>query len=224
MTNKHSFRQKDITRNCEKKYADYRSYKPHLKKDFNDRCAYCNLKSDLITSFFEIDHFVPKKEYKIMKMYYLETDYKNLVYSCRKCNNAKSDQFSGDLSVNPYENKDFYDPVKIDYNSIFYRDDKGRIKSEDDLGKRMIESLKLNRPIHSLPWMIEQLEKAIEKIKKKREDNSIGNNKNQAINEVYIQLLEWKDRLKTLFIKNYNNNDFTYNDIVTAKDIDDLLD
>lgn len=208
MNNKYVFRQKSIVRNCDKAYKDYKSYKPYLKKDLHERCAYCNLRSDQITTYFEIDHFVPRKQFEKAKLNYLETDYKNLVYACRKCNNAKSDSFSGDLTINPYENKEFYDPVKTDYNLIFYRDEIGRIQSEDELGKQMIDVLKLYRPIHSLPWIIEQLEKAIEKINEKRKTS---NNDCNKLDEAYIRLLEWKDDLKTLFIKNYNNNDFSYN-------------
>ena len=36
------FRNFRITRTCNKEYKPYKSYKKFLKKDFHNRCAYCN--------------------------------------------------------------------------------------------------------------------------------------------------------------------------------------
>ena len=36
------FRNFKITRTCNKEYKRYKSYKKFLKKDFHNRCAYCN--------------------------------------------------------------------------------------------------------------------------------------------------------------------------------------
>ena len=151
------FRDYTIKRTCTKSYKDYRRYKEYLKHDFNSRCAYCNLMDSMVTSFFEIDHFVPQRIAIEHGFDFLITDYNNLVYACRNCNHEKSDQFDGDLAKNCYENKLFYNPVECDYNTIFYRNEYGTISSRDSLGNEMITRLKLYRTIHNLAWICERL-------------------------------------------------------------------
>ena len=75
------FRNYKITRTCKKHYANYQDYKPYLAEDFHHRCAYCNLLDDKVTSFFEVDHFVPQAEIKKDPQFsYLVNDYDNLIY------------------------------------------------------------------------------------------------------------------------------------------------
>lgn len=202
------FKEHTIKRTGNKRYTQYESYKSILQNDFSNRCAYCNLKDDSITSFFDIDHFVPKSEFKYKKEFeYLLTDYNNLIYSCHKCNLAKSNLFEGDLKTNPYGNLRFYNPVETDYNTVFYRDERGNIRSKDKLGIRMIQDLKLYQPIHNLNWMCERLDLLCEKTKIERE-KSDGERK-QLLSEAYIKLLEYSKRCNKLFIANYNNKKFS---------------
>lgn len=51
----------------------------------------------------------------------------------------------------------FYNPVDIDYNLIFKRDDMGRIWSDDELGKAMIKRLQLYRPTKQMAWFLDEL-------------------------------------------------------------------
>lgn len=207
------FRNHENKRTCTKTYANYQDYKQYLASDFSHRCAYCNLLDSKITSFFEVDHFVPQAETKKNKDFvFLDTDYNNLVYACRNCNNAKSNIFEGDLTIDPYENKRFYDPVKKDYNEIFERNKYGAISSADSKGKSMIVDLKLYKPIHNLAWICEQLDSLSERLK-----NASGNEQNQERKKILesaeLQALRYYKTCSAIFTANFNNKNFKAEDI-----------
>ena len=151
-----AFKTHIITRSTPAPKANYRDYRPDLETDFECRCAYCNLHRDSITTPFEIDHFIPKKVFKNICDNLLN-DYSNLVYSCKKCNQAKSTKFEGDVTALNPTNERFYDPAVVDYNTVFYRNKHGCISSDDCKGRKTIVDLKLYRLIHVLGWICEQL-------------------------------------------------------------------
>ena len=153
------FREHEIKRTCSESFDKYHKYKPYLKKDFKDRCCYCNMPSELLTTPYHIDHFIPIKEFKGKKDSLL-IEYDNLMWACPKCNLSKGDKYEGDFLNSPkIENTLFYNPVETDYNEIFFRNEIGGIDSEDEKGREMIRILKLYRPIHNLAWLIERLQK-----------------------------------------------------------------
>jgi hypothetical protein len=74
-------------------YAEYESYRPWLRDEFDFRCAYC-LKRETwgqVTSAFELDHFEPQSLNPQLRL-----DYWNLLYACRCCNAVKRDQTVAD--------------------------------------------------------------------------------------------------------------------------------
>lgn len=153
------FKEHEIKRTCDEKFDKYSKYKPYLKKDFQERCCYCNLSSELLTIPYHIEHFIPIKAFEGKKDSLL-TEYENLMWACPKCNLSKGDKYKGDfLTSSKIENELFYNPVETDYNDIFFRNEIGGIDSEDTKGREMIKLLKLYRPIHNLAWLIERLEK-----------------------------------------------------------------
>lgn len=157
MTN--DFKKHTITRKCDKEYKDYHGYKPYLKKDFNNRCAYCNMHDEWIMPLpFQIDHFIPRASFEKAGRNDLDNDYQNLMYSCPICNRLKSDAFSGEITTDKIQNPHFYNPVDIDYNTIFTRDEMGRIQSQDELGKDMIKRLQLYRPTKQMAWFLDELQ------------------------------------------------------------------
>ena len=202
-----AFRDFKIERTCTKKFSDYHSYRRYLKTDFHSRCAYCNLLDSEITTPFEIDHFVPMAEFKNCWPE-LETTYKNLIYSCKKCNRAKSSQFKGDLSKRCIENELFYDPEDNDYNTIFYRDDTGTICSDDKKGRDMINRIELYRPIHNLAWVCELTNNTINKLNKQIMKVGKDSEKGKLFMQAKNELLEYYIVCKNVFIANYNNNEF----------------
>ena len=181
----------------------YQGYRDIIKKDFCGRCAYCNLSDKSITTPFEIDHFIPKQVCEKSRPE-LITDYQNLVYSCKKCNVAKSNQFSGDIhSTNP-TNELFYDPVLVDYNTIFFRNTMGSIDSDDEKGKKMISRLKLYRPIHTLGWICEKLCTTANKL-----ENAIAietnSDKKEKLKEALNNIEHQYRKYNNIFIASYND-------------------
>lgn len=168
------FKKHRIERTCTKKYSDYHRYKPSLQKDFGGHCAYCNLNEEWVAPLpFEVDHFIPRGSFEAAGRDDLDTDYRNLMLSCPRCNRLKGNRFAGDIPDYEIYNPYFYNPVETDYNMIFYRDEKGRIHSDDELGQQMIEMLRLYRPSRQMAWLLDELRGVLERIEERlsRETN-----------------------------------------------------
>ena len=103
----------------------------------------------------------------------MDTDYRNLMLSCPRCNRLKGNRFAGDIPDYEIYNPYFNNPVETDYNMIFYRDEKGRIHSDDELGRQMIEMLRLYRPSRQMAWLLDELRGVLERIEERlsRETN-----------------------------------------------------
>lgn len=200
------FKQHTITRSNPKHEDNYRDYKEQLANDFCNRCAYCNLNDASITTYFEVDHFVPSKAFKDKRPELL-TDYRNLVYSCKKCNLAKSGKFEGDLTEEVPTNTLFYDPVKVDYNCIFYRNELGAIDSDDVKGKQMIKLLKLYRPIHILGWLCEEINATADKLQSAL-DNETDTERKALLQDALNKMNSQYRKFKNLYIATYNDNSF----------------
>jgi uncharacterized protein (TIGR02646 family) len=88
---------------------DRKEYLPFLRRDFRYRCAYCERTEAFLggEEFFEIDHFRPVSKFREEA-----THYRNLYYSCGKCNRHKGDTWpSGDLIAMGFR---FADPCQED--------------------------------------------------------------------------------------------------------------
>lgn len=142
------------------KYTDHRD---ELKEDYKYRCGYCDDVDMWRTVWFEIDHFVPQKYLKTIK----DTDYSNLVYSCRSCNNSKRAHWpTGDEFLHNKNDEGFIDPCEDEYDKQFTRYNNGRIIHQTQLGKWMYYKLKLHKPQHEIIWQIEALDILIEESEK----------------------------------------------------------
>ena len=172
------------------RYKNYKQYRGLLRSDFRGRCAYCNLKEEGITDLpFQIDHFIPKavfdpKEQDKPRDISLLTDYNNLIFSCANCNNAKHEKYQGDFPNDKMHNTLFYHPIEDDYNDYFYRDDEGKIQSDDELGKKMIIELRLHHPCHALEYLVESCTVIIETLEKKKDGEE-----NKAVAMAYDEIL-----------------------------------
>ena len=204
---KYDFRSYRIERSCNKEYKQYKRYKEWLKKDFHSRCAYCNLREDRITTPFEIDHFIPWAAFRVVRPE-LNCLYDNLMYACKKCNNAKSDHYAGNIYEKRIKNNYFYNPVETDYNEIFYRNEMGSICSEDAKGLSMIARLKLNRRIHNLAWICDRLDEVLAKLKAKLQDAPEGSTQREEYLKAQSQLLKYYYDCNNIFIAKYNDKDF----------------
>jgi hypothetical protein len=81
------FRRRDSPPKPVKHYSEYR---PLVREDFEECCAYCLLHEILAAGRdnFELDHFRPKSSPEFM---HLANDFYNLYYSCHPCNRIKGD-------------------------------------------------------------------------------------------------------------------------------------
>jgi hypothetical protein len=142
------------------KYSDH---KPELKIDYKDRCGYCGDIDVWRTVWFEVDHFVPQKYLKDIK----DTDYSNLVYACRSCNNAKRANWpTGEELVHNRNDEGFIDPCNDEYDKQFERYTNGKLSHKTLLGKWIYYKLKLYKPQHEVIWQIEALDQLIEDCEK----------------------------------------------------------
>lgn len=199
------FRNYKIVRSCKKEYKNYKSYLSYLADDFQHRCAYCNTKDKYISQGFTADHFIPRAIYEKASLKKLETDYNNLMYCCPKCNITKSSKYEGNIYDGSYNNDLFYNPVDIDYNDIFYRNEYGGISSEDAKGKDMIIRLKLFSPIYNLSFLIEEVTDVLDKLNIKIKEATDKVEK-EYYTKAYIKLNEFLRKITTLFNCNYYDN------------------
>ena len=196
-----------IVRSNPSRKSDYHDYITELETDFHRRCAYCDLSKESITTPFEIDHFIPRSVLVEIDRNDLVNDYKNLVYSCKKCNRAKwnkcelSSPNAFDINLT---NNSFFDPSQVDFNTIFFRDSIGNIKSSDAKGKKMIIEIGLTSPIHSLGWLIDQLSKLEVSLSLAAESEINPTRKNKLI-EAHYKILKDLNNKTRLFIANYNS-------------------
>lgn len=141
---------------------DYKKYREQLKNDFNCRCGYCDDPDVPRAERFEIDHFVPRKVDPAR-----ESDYSNLVYACRSCNNSKRAKWpTGDKQIPNDGKKGWIDPCDKNYDAQFARGLYGEIIAITDLGKWMHEALNLWKPQHEILWCYEEIDHALKEISK----------------------------------------------------------
>lgn len=167
------FMDHSITRSSPSQKSDYHDYIPDLKKDFHNRCGYCNTSEMTVgTRGFHVDHFVPRKYFSGV-LDELDTYYPNLIWSCPRCNLVKSSKFSGkiDLSCN---NDMLLDPSKINFNQIFYRNVMGGIESTSKDGISTIKTIDLVNPLYNILFLSDKLEVIFNKMDKiiNRQENS----------------------------------------------------
>lgn len=205
------FKAHNVVRSSPPPKENYKDYKADLRRDFCNRCAYCNLSQDTITTPFEVDHLVPRKAFK-GKRESLDADYRNLIYSCKKCNVAKSSKFAGDIYADPPENDLFYNPAVVDYNTIFYRNEFGAIESDDEKGKKMIQYLKLYRPIHILGWLREEINSVADQLQQAVACETDPDRKKE-FSDALAKMDSQYRKYNNILMAAYNDNSFSFSEI-----------
>ncbi|MCG3701526.1 HNH endonuclease [Aliarcobacter butzleri] len=192
-------------RNITKSVSTHSAHKNDLKIDFKDRCGYCNTIDTWRTAWYEVDHFVPQKYLSNI----LNTEYSNLVYSCRSCNNAKRANWptKSETIYNDGE-KGFIDPCLEEYGTLFFRNDDGsiniRVSQNFNIANWIYTTLKFHKPIHAINWNIEKTSDEIDKIKKLIQDKG-------GIEKVLTENRDIVVRIYNLFDKYYE-----YTKLLTA--------
>ena len=115
---------------CHKKYA------PWLRDEFAFRCVFCLVRERWFPgqgergqNAFSVDHLMPKVDFP-----HLRCTYENLVYSCRACNQAKSNRLG------------IADPCIVAYADHVRVLDNGTIEPLSDEGRDLIDICLLDRP------------------------------------------------------------------------------
>lgn len=174
-------RGKQPERTCIKIYKNHRSFKPYLKKDFNERCGYCDAHHSWHggSKFYQIDHFAPKGKFPS-----LINEYYNLVYSCYYCNHAKFEKWiSADHTINVINNEGFIDPCNDEYENHLERDDGGNIIYKSSLGKYMYVNLELGLERHSIYWNLDSLKRQREELMKLKRSFERNKNKREKMDK-----------------------------------------
>lgn len=162
---------------------DYNAYREQLASDFNHRCGYCDDRDVPRAASFEIDHFVPQTidSSKV-------TDYANLVYACKSCNNAKRDKWpTGDKNIPNNGKVGWIDPCSKDYDAQFERLEDGKIHPLTELGTWMYDNLKLWKKQHEILWNSERLKVNIEKFDVLFSQGSLPDEQKDSLIRLYQQ-------------------------------------
>lgn len=169
----------------------YQEYKSILCEDFHRRCGYCGDHEFFRETFYEIDHFIPKKLAPEKA-----NEYSNLVYSCRTCNNSKRDKWPTGDAAHPNDGlKGWIDPCDAQYSAQFDRLKDGSIRSKTKLGLWMWGALSLGNPIHRLKWMLEQIRYELGKT----ESLDISDvNELRQVNELNAKYRRFEEQLRGL--------------------------
>lgn len=178
-----SLRREKPERTFKRVLKDYRKYKEPLRKDFHERCGFCDDHHFYSGGerAFHIDHFAPQ-----LKFPELRNTYKNLVYSCPYCNISKgNDWVSSESSVSVIKDKGYVDPCSDDYEKHLSRNDKGQINANAALGKYMHEKLKLWLIRHEWAWKIDKIDSLIKEI-----ENTEFNKKSKKLKQLQIKQTE----------------------------------
>jgi len=122
-------------------YANYQAYKPHLRRDFLARCAYCERTEAYLggEEAFEVEHFKPRS-----KFWDLICAYDNLYYVCRKCNGHKSETWPSEAHL--ARGQYFADPcVEDPYIQHLHERDDGGLDEITECGVYSNRHIRLDR-------------------------------------------------------------------------------
>lgn len=165
---------------------DFHAYRDQLASDFNHRCGYCDDRDAPRAASFEIDHFVPQivDSDKI-------TDYANLVYACKSCNNAKRAKWpTKDKTLPNNGKKGWIDPCLKDYEAQFERLEDGEIHPLTEIGTWMYDNLKLWKKQHEILWNVERLEANYNQLRALHKQGLLPDEHKDSLFQLCDQLLE----------------------------------
>jgi len=168
--------------------VNYKSYRKHLKEDFEGRCGYCNSYHGIVKKDYHIDHFVPRKVFeKFPTHLHLDNDYGNLIYSCPSCNRSKSSKWlSEDPDIAIVNGAGFVNPCTEEYDKLFFRDENGAIYPVENntVAEYIHQELSFSLTRHQIAWKIESLIDLVEK-------SNSGSQNNDPKDILVIELLAY---------------------------------
>ncbi len=110
-------------------YKDYQSYRDWLRDEFTFRCVYCLHREQWYQrgGVFHIEHFEP-----VASSPERNAEYKNLLYSCATCNQAKGDALG------------LPDPCEVAFSDCLRVLSDGQIEPLSRAGYLLVQVLRLN--------------------------------------------------------------------------------
>jgi hypothetical protein len=128
-----------------RRYRDYTRYRLLLRRDFQYRCAYCLTHERYLggEAGCTIDHHRPQQGPYARPD--LESDYTNLYWTCRECNDNKADTWPS--SAEEARGMQFLDPCtpEGDHDLHWHTNPDGSVEAITLIGEYTIEHLKLWR-------------------------------------------------------------------------------
>jgi hypothetical protein len=124
-------------------YADYARYRPFLRHDFLQRCAYCERPEAAVggEAHCEIDHHQPAALFP-----QLRSEYTNLYYCCRDCNNRKANKWPA--LADEARGRRFSDPCAEDLYILHAVESGGGVlRWKTECGRFTIDAIRLNREV-----------------------------------------------------------------------------
>ena len=119
-----------------------------------------------------------------------------------------ANEFKGEIGTDKIQNLFFYNPDDTDYNTIFTRDEMGRIQSQDILGKDMIKRLQLYRPTKQMTWFLEELQLVYDEIGGKLKLES-DNKKREKLECAYYKIGNTLFQKHRFFVHSYETEKTT---------------
>lgn len=176
-----------IRRTSVPEYKTHNEYKSLLCEDFHQRCGYCGDHEFFRDTYYEVDHFVPQK----LLVNISPTEYSNLVYSCRSCNNSKRAKWPTKDENMPNDGKQgFIDPCDASYAEQFERLTDGSIHSITDLGDWMWSALNFGNPAHRVKWRCEEVKILLKELDEVIIDSLEELKNKDELNRLYRELEE----------------------------------
>lgn len=167
--------------------SNYREYKDHLIRDFQNRCGYTYCLDSWFggRNTFHIDHFRPQKTHED-----LINTYSNLVYSCSYVNIAKGRD----------ETPSYLDPCDVDYNDHFERDNMGNIvpKATSPEAQYMYRKMKLYLKRYGIIYTLDRLEKQMESLREIIQTTS-SQRAGELFNEVAFAYMDYMKYLRATY-------------------------
>lgn len=145
-------------------YYKYEYYRTVIAEDCQCRCVYCDSHEDRIggREAMQIDHFRPWNkafgEEKERKFAHLKNHPENLLHSCAVCNRFKSARWPTNNPDLPHDDAvGWIDPFLEPRSNFLVVEKDGTVLPCKLLGKYLISTLRLNRPLLKRQRELQQL-------------------------------------------------------------------
>lgn len=160
-------------RNDQKHYQSIQSYTENLKEDFHGLCGYCGKDMNIIPCPAEKDHLIPESLAEEYGKNELITDYYNLVYACKTCNQKKKKQWPfNHINFINDGNTGYVDPATDEYDNHLEFDSNGKIIAKTSIGQYMYNVFDFKNRLTEVWFRISQIQEQLSEVDSKIQKNN----------------------------------------------------